>query len=112
VSPMARSQQMEEVYATEQYIQSVGAIAAIDKTVLDNINFDAAAQIIGNRRGVPADIIRTADEVAEVRQIRQQQEQAQAEQQQQQAMQEMAGQAVAKGLEGQIAQQTATGAIQ
>ena len=112
VSPMARSQQMEEVYATEQYIQSVGAIAAIDKTVLDNINFDAAAQIIGNRRGVPADIIRTADEVAEVRQIRQQQEQAQAEQQQQKAMQEMAGQAVAKGLEGQIAQQTATEAIQ
>lgn len=112
VSPMARSQQMEEVYATEQYIQSVGAIAAIDKTVLDNINFDAAAQIIGNRRGVPADIIRTADEVAEVRQIRQQQEQAQAEQQQQKAMQEMAGQAVAKGLESQIAQQTATGAIQ
>lgn len=112
VSPMARSQQMEEVYATEQYIQSVGAIAQIDQTVLDNINFDAAAQIIGNRRGVPADIIRTADEVAEVRQMRQQAEQAQAEQQQQKAMQEMAGQAVAKGLEGQIAQQTATGAIQ
>lgn len=112
MSPMARSQQMEEVVATEQYIASVANAAQIDTTILDNINFDAVAQILGTGRGVPAAILRSADEIEELRKARQEAQQKQAEQQQQQSMQQMAGEAMAKGVEGQIAQQMGTEVMQ
>lgn len=116
VSPMARAQQLEEVIATEQYLASMGEIAQIDKTILDNINFDAVAQITGSGRGVPSEILRSSDEVAELRKERQEAEKAQAEQQQQQQMQQMAGEAaqgaIAKGLEGQMEQQMGSEVMQ
>lgn len=99
VSPMARSQQMEEVLATEQYIASLGQIAAIDKTILDNVNFDAVAQVTGVGRGVPASILRNDDEIQELRKARQEAQQAQQQQQQQQQMMQMAGEAAAKNPE-------------
>ena len=102
VSPMARSQRMEEVTATEQYVMSLSQFAAVDKTILDNVDFDAVAIFVGNGRGVPQNIMRTADEVKELRDIRQKAQEAQAQQQQQQAMMEMAGGAVAKGMEKQM----------
>lgn len=105
MSPMARSQQMEEVIATEQFIASLASVAQIDSTILDNVNFDAVAVVSGTGRGVPASILRSTEEIEELRKMRQEAQQKQAEQQQQQAMQEMAGQAVAKGIEGQIGQQ-------
>lgn len=112
MSPMARSQQMEEVVATEQYIASIANAAQIDNTILDNINFDAVAQIMGTGRGVPAAILRSAEEIQDLRKARQEAQEKQAEMQQQQAMQQMAGQAMAKGLEGQMAQQMGTGVMQ
>ncbi|WP_296279533.1 portal protein [uncultured Acinetobacter sp.] len=112
MSPMARSQQMEEVMATEQYVASIGQVASIDSTVLDNINFDAVAVVCATGRGVPASILRSTDEIGELRKMRQEAQQKQAEQQQQQAIQQMAGQAVAKGIEGQIGQQMGTEVMQ
>ena len=112
MSPMARSQQMEEVVATEQYIASIAGAAQIDNTILDNINFDAVAQIMGTGRGVPAAILRSAEEIQELRKARQEAQEKQAEMQQQQAMQQMAGQAMAKGIEGQMAQQMGTEVMQ
>lgn len=102
VSPMARSQRMEEVTATEQYVMSLSQFAAVDQTILDNVDFDAVAVFVGNGRGVPQNIMRTADEVQELRQKRQKIQEEQAQQQQQQAMMEMAGGAVAKGIEKQV----------
>lgn len=102
VSPLARSQRMEEVYATEQYVMSMGNAAAVEPTILDNIDFDAVATITGNGRGVPQSVMRTSDEVAELRKARQKAQEEQAQQQQQQAMMQMAGGAVAKGIEKQI----------
>ena len=99
VSPMARSQQMEEVLATEQFILSLSQIAQIDKTILDNVNFDAVAQVTGAGRGVPASILRNTEEIQELRQARQEAEKAQQEAQQQQGMAEMAGQAAIKNPE-------------
>ncbi|WP_353170883.1 portal protein [Acinetobacter rudis] len=104
-SPMALAQRAEKVAATEQFIASVGQASQIESTILDNINFDAAAQIMGTGRGVPASVLRSADEIQQLRAERQKAQEEQAKQQQQQAMQEMAGQAMAKGLEGQMAQQ-------
>jgi len=112
VSPLARSQRMEEVYATEQYIMSMANVAGVDPTVLDNINFDAVATVTGSGRGVPQSIMRTADEVQQLRESRQKAQEEQAQAQQQQAMMEMAGGAVAKGLEKQIGAETATGVMQ
>lgn len=102
MSPMARSQQMEEVVATEQYIASIANAAQIDNTILDNVNFDAAAQVMATGRGVPAAILRSAEEIQDLRKARQEAQEKQAEMQQQQAMQQIAGQAMAKGIEGQM----------
>ena len=103
---------MEEVYATEQYIMSMANVAGVDPTVLDNINFDAVATVTGSGRGVPQSIMRTADEVQQLRESRQKAQEEQAQAQQQQAMMAMAGGAVAKGLEKQIGAETATGVMQ
>ena len=102
VSPLARSQRMEEVMATEQYVASVGQMAAVDQTILDNVDFDAVAVLIGNGRGVPQTIMRTADEVQELRQARQKAMQEQQQAQQQQAMLDKAGDVIAKGAEHQL----------
>ena len=106
VSPLARSQRMEEVMATEQYVASVGAMAQVDKTILDNIDFDAVAVLVGTGRGVPQTIMRTADEVQELRKARQKAQEEQAAAQQQAAMQqtiaEKGADAMAKGIGSQL----------
>ena len=112
MSPMARAQRLDEVIATEQFVASIGAAAQIDQTILDNVNFDAVAQITGAGRGVPASVLRSTEEIQELRQARQEAQQAQAEQEQQQQMQQMAGQAMAKGLEGQMSEQMSSEVMQ
>ena len=104
VSPLARSQRMEEVYATEQYIMSLSSIAQVDQTILDNVDFDAVAVLTGTGRGVPQTIMRTADEVQQLRQARQKAQEEQAQAQQQAAMMDKAGDAIAKGMGNQMAQ--------
>lgn len=104
VSPLARSQRMEEVYATEQYIMSLSSIAQVDQTILDNIDFDAVAVLTGTGRGVPQTIMRTAEEVQELRKIREEKQAEQAQAQQQAAMMDKAGDAIAKGMGNQMAQ--------
>lgn len=103
VSPMARSQRMEEVTATEQYVASMASMAQVDQTILDNIDFDAVAVITGTGRGVPQNIMRTADEVQQLRQAKQEAQEKQAQAQQQAAMMDKAGDALAKGMAPQMA---------
>lgn len=92
--------------ATEQYVASVGAMAQVDKTILDNIDFDAVAVLVGTGRGVPQTIMRTADEVQELRKARQKAQEEQAAAQQQAAMQqtiaEKGADAMAKGIGSQL----------
>lgn len=92
VNPLARSQQLEEVVSTESFLASLAGVSGIDNTVLDNINFDKAVNVIASGRGVPDSIIRSSEEVKKLRDARaeaqkQQQLQAQQQQMQQQAMQ-------------------------
>lgn len=102
VSPMARSQRLNEVVAVEQFIASLSQMAEVDKTVLDVIDFDAAANVVGKGRGVPQSILRTDEEVQQLREARQKAMQEQQQQAaQQQAAQAMAG-AAAKGLENNL----------
>ena len=108
VSPLARSQRMEEVTATEQYVATLGQFAQTDQTILDNVDFDAVAIFVGNGRGVPQSIMRTADEVRELRENRQKLQEEQAQAQQQQQMMQAVGNEAAKG----IGQQMTTGVMQ
>ncbi|WFP97513.1 portal protein [Acinetobacter sp. ANC 7201] len=103
VSPMARSQRMEEVMATEQYVMSMSNMAAVKEDILDNVDFDAVAVITGTGRGVPQNIMRTADKVQQLRQAKQEAQEKQAQAQQQAAMMDKAGDALAKGMAPQIA---------
>ena len=102
VSPLARSQRMEEVYATEQYVASLANFAQVDQTILDNVDFDAVAVLTGTGRGVPQTIMRTTEEVQQLRQARQKAQEEQAQAQQQQAMMEKACDAMLKGMAPQM----------
>lgn len=102
VSPFALAQRMAEVIATEQFIASVGQMAAVEPTILDNIDFDAVAVITGTGRGVPQTIMRTSDEVEQLRKARQKAQEEQAAQQQQAAMLEKGADNLMKGMGNQL----------
>lgn len=88
VSPLARAQKFEEVTAIQNFVAMTMQSAQADQTVLDNIDFDKAARFTGEALGVPSDIIRTEQDVAELRQARAQaQQQAQADAMANQALQ-------------------------
>ncbi len=102
VSPFALAQRMAEVIATEQFVASVGQMAAVEPTILDNIDFDAVAVVAGTGRGVPQTIMRTADEVKNLREARQKAKEEQAAQQQQAAIMEKGADALAKNMGGTL----------
>ncbi|MBP6014424.1 MAG: head-tail connector protein [Alphaproteobacteria bacterium] len=78
VSPLARAQMAGEAQAVSRLYQSLGQIAQVDPSVLDNVDHDEAVQVLGRGWAVPAKIMRGSDQVKEMRKER---EQAQAMQQ-------------------------------
>lgn len=100
ISPLARSQQLEDVGAIERLMGSLGSVLEVDPDALDNVDTSAMVQVMAQRLGVPTAIMRTEDKLAEYRQQKAQQ-QAQAQEQQAVVAQQMGG-AVAKGLEAQM----------
>ena len=86
INPMAASQKLEWVTSTQELMMNVGQMATIDQTVLDNLNLDAMVQIMADGLNVPKEAIRTEEEIAELRQIKQQQQEAMQQQQAQQSM--------------------------
>lgn len=103
LSPMAKSQKLEEVSAIEGTFAAVAQLAAAkgDPTVWDNYDVDEGMRIAADGRGVPAKIVRNADDVAEIRKIRAEQQ----EQAQQQAMQQQIGMEAASAGIQRMAQQ-------
>lgn len=98
-SPLARSQKFEEVTAISNFVQMTMQSAQVSQEVLDNIDFDKAARFTGEALGVPSEIIRTVEDIMELRQQRAEQQQAAQEQamQQQVAMSGATAQAQAQG---------------
>lgn len=84
VSPLARAQRMGDVQAIERWVGSLSQMAQINPAVLDLIDFDAIANKLADRHGVPADVRHGAEEVEQKRTQREQQ-QMEAMQAQQQA---------------------------
>ena len=86
VSPLARAQRLEEVYAIERWFAQLAGMAQADPAILDVVDYDAIGRLIAKRVGVPAEAMRSEEDVMEI------QEQRQAEQQ---AMQQAAAQQAA-----------------
>jgi len=80
VSPLARAQKLEEVTAIERLYADVSQMATVDATILDNVDNDEAVRVLADDLGVPKRIIRSADNVKQLRGDRQA---AQLQQQQQ-----------------------------
>lgn len=81
ISPLARAQKFEEVTAISNFVQMTMQNAQVNQEVLDNIDFDKAARFTGEALGVPAQVVRTENEVQEIRQQRAESMQQAAEQQ-------------------------------
>ena len=80
-NPLARAQKLGEVTAIGQLIGQVAQMAEVWQGAQDLINPEETIRDLGKSLGVPARLIRTSDELAQLRD--QQQKAAQAQQQQQ-----------------------------
>jgi len=73
VGQLAKNQKIQDVTAIQRWLGAASNIAAFAPEVLDNINVDEALQIIGDRMAVPSTVMRSQEEVAQIREQRQQQ---------------------------------------
>ena len=89
VGQMAKNQKIQDVTAIQRWLGVAANMAGFAPEVLDNINVDEALQIIGDRMAVPAAVMRSEEEVGQLR----------ADRQEKMAMQEQLAQAsqVAEG---------------
>jgi hypothetical protein len=81
VSPLARAQRAEEVTAMDQFETVLVQQSAVKPDVLDVYKFDDADRERGKLLGVPRTLLRTEDEIAELRNARTQAAQQAAQQQ-------------------------------
>lgn len=77
VSPLTRAMKAEEGVGILRTLEMVQPIAAVDPGVMDNFNTDEITRILAETNGAPMAIMRSGDDVAQMRQGRQQQEQMQ-----------------------------------
>ena len=105
LSPLARSQKLEEVTAIDTFVAGAVAIVAQtqDPSILDNIDMDAAQRFKGEALGVPSSVIRSTADRDKLREKRAQDQQAAQEQAQQQMLQQQAGEAAIKQTAGAAA---------
>lgn len=75
--PLAKSQRLSQVEGIERLQVIVNNIAAVDPTVIDNINVDEAVRISADVLGAPDKILRSEREVQELRKARQAQQEEQ-----------------------------------
>lgn len=92
VSPLARAQKLDEVQAIQSTVQAVAGMMAIDPSAGDLIDTSKAIELTGQGLGAPGAILRSAQDVAKLRQ-------AKAQAQQEQAQRESAMNAQAAGME-------------
>jgi hypothetical protein len=76
-SVLATALKLLEVGSITQFMQFIGSVAPLDSQILDVVDFDQAAQQVGNDLGVPPSIIRSDDDIAAIRQQKAQQQQQQ-----------------------------------
>jgi hypothetical protein len=78
VSPLARAQRMEEVYAVDRWFQQLGVMAQMSPEVMDIVDFENVGRMLAKRMGVPSEAMRGEEEMEKMKIERMQaQEQAQ-----------------------------------
>lgn len=87
-SPMSRMQRAEELVGVQRTMELLAPFAQIDPTVLDIFDRDALARLTAEVSGVPTPVLRTPDQLEQLRRQRQEQE---AQAQQLAAVQPLAG---------------------
>ena len=103
VSPLAKAQRSGDIQSALRMIELFMPLSNIDPAAMDYIDIDGMSKYLLKVLGVPATTIRGNDQVAQIRQNRQEAEEAAAEQQQTVQLMEAAGQAAPayRALEGQ-----------
>lgn len=81
ISPLARAQKLEEVSAIERLGANIAQLAQIDPQVMDLVDTDAATRVVAEALGVPMKVLRSTDDVTQLREQRQKAQQAQQQQQ-------------------------------
>ena len=77
LGPLARAQKQSELTSINTYLQTVGGMAQFDPTVIDNVNFDKAQDVIAKVLSVTPELQKDASEVQKVREQRAKLQQAQ-----------------------------------
>jgi hypothetical protein len=90
LSPMARSQRLEDVGAMERLLGQVQAIAQVKPEVVDLIDADAMVRESSDALGTPPSVVRTEKQVAAYRDAQRQDREAKQQQAQQAAIVEQA----------------------
>lgn len=67
------------ITAEDRFLSTITALAQVDPTILDNVDFDRVVQNRGSDQGVNPRILRSPEEVSEIRQARMQAQQQQAQ---------------------------------
>jgi len=93
ISIMAQAQKLIGITGVERFVGFVGQVASVDPAVLDKVNRDQLIDVYADITSVPPDLVKTDEEVEEIRAARAQQQQ----QAQQMAMMQQ-GAATAKDL--------------
>lgn len=96
LSPLARSQKLEDVTAIERFNMNLQQISAVDQGVLDVVDFDGQARVLAESLGVPIKTIRKAEDVTALREKRNAAIDEQQQKEQAMQMQSAAGQAMIK----------------
>jgi hypothetical protein len=79
--PMAKAQTAHEAMAIERMYNLLMGVGQLDPTVLDAVDLPKSVQAVARQWGVPADVMRSEDEIAELQEQRQKAAEQQAEQQ-------------------------------
>ena len=98
VSPLARSQKLEDVTAVQQYVQGIGAQLQVWPESKDLVDIDAANRLVAEGLGVPKSIVPDTKKVQALREGRKQDQQQQQQAAQQQATQQSMTDAMAQRM--------------
>ena len=113
VSPLARAQRMEEVFAVERWFNQLMQMAQADPTVMDIIDFGSVGRMLGKRLGVPADAMKSEEEIEQIMIQRQPAAEAHQAMAAQQATLEQAGaSAEVAGIVGEVGPENAEAVAQ
>jgi hypothetical protein len=113
VSPLARAQKMEEVFAVERWFQQLGGMAQVDPTVLDVVDFSKMGRMLAKRLGVPAEVMKSEEEMQKMMMQRQQEQAQQQQMMQRQVALDQTGQAAqVAGAIDEVGQESVGGVVQ